>query len=164
MGFSGWHCAIRLEKRGKYPRSHDPHRRYFIPLADRVRIARINRGDAVFRPPHADALHRTRGDAQGPPSTRCPTEPPTQRPRGGGRGENRLMPLAGVHLTREPDRPSRHFSIDSRQRETRTFQTGCSPPVEGEMKNTVRICTSARFKSAGFGFLKPPMLPAVLIG
>jgi N-acetylmuramoyl-L-alanine amidase len=54
----------RIEKKGKYrvvmTRTDDT----FIPLADRVRIAR-NQSAALFVSIHADALPRSEGDAQG---------------------------------------------------------------------------------------------------
>ena len=63
LGF-GLALRDRIEKSGKYrvvmTRTDDT----FIPLADRVRIAR-NQSAALFVSIHADALPRGGGDAQG---------------------------------------------------------------------------------------------------
>ena len=68
----------RIEKSGKYrvvmTRTDDT----FIPLADRVRIAR-NQSASLFVSIHADALPRRDHARPAPPSTRCPTVPPTRK-------------------------------------------------------------------------------------
>ena len=84
----------RVEKAGKYrvvmTRTDDT----FIPLADRVRIAR-NQSAALFVSIHADALPRGEGDARAPPFIRCRTRLPTLKPNGSPNWKTRPTPSAG---------------------------------------------------------------------
>ena len=79
----------------------------FVPLVDRVRIAR-NAGAALFVSIHADALPHGEGDAQGATSTRCPKPPRIRRRRG--------LPRTRTGPTSSPasiSRPSRTTSPTS---------------------------------------------------
>jgi N-acetylmuramoyl-L-alanine amidase len=102
----GFGLALRdkIEKSGKYrvvmTRTDDT----FIPLNERVKIAR-NESASLFVSIHADALPRGEGDAQGQPSIRCRTRPPTPR-RSGADAENK-SDASSVNLT-TADRGRRH--------------------------------------------------------
>ena len=97
----------RIEKTGKYrvlmTRADDT----FVPLADRVRIAR-NAGAALFVSIHADSLPRKEGDAQGATVytlSETATDPAAARL---AEEENRADVIAGVDLKSEPRRCRRH--------------------------------------------------------
>ena len=68
----------RLDKTGKYRVVMTRDDDTFIPLNDRVKVARGLKA-ALFVSIHADALPRPRAMRRARPSTRCPTRPPTPR-------------------------------------------------------------------------------------
>ena len=95
------------------------------------------------------------------PSTRCPTRPPTPRPSGWRKPENKADAIGGVNLTEEPTEVA-DILIDLAQRETRTFSNRFARLLMGEMKTTVRMHKHP-LKSAGFRVLKAPDVPSVLV-
>jgi N-acetylmuramoyl-L-alanine amidase len=150
----------RVEKTGKYrvlmTRSDDT----FIPLDDRVRIAR-GAGAALFVSIHADFLPRGEGDAQGASIyTLSETASDTQSARLAEQ-ENRADVIAGVDLKAEPDDVA-GILIDLAQRETKTFSVQFAHKLAGEMKAVARLHKNP-LKSAGFRVLKAPDVPSVLI-
>jgi len=150
----------RIEKTGKYrvlmTRSDDT----FIPLADRVRIAR-NAGAALFVSIHADSLPRKEGDAQGATVytlSETASDPETARL---AEQENRADVIAGVDLKSEPDDVA-GILIDLAQRETKTFSVQFAHRLVGEMRNAARLHKEP-IKSAGFRVLRAPDIPSVLV-
>jgi N-acetylmuramoyl-L-alanine amidase len=150
----------RIEKTGKYrvlmTRSDDT----FIPLADRVRIAR-GAGAALFVSIHADALPRKEGDAQGATVytlSETATDPAAARL---AEEENRADVIAGVDLKSEPDDVA-GILIDLAQRETKTFSVQFAHKLVSEMKDTARLHKDP-VKSAGFRVLRAPDVPSVLV-
>ncbi len=150
----------RIEKTGKYrvlmTRSDDT----FIPLADRVRIAR-GAGAALFVSVHADALPRKEGDAQGATVytlSETATDPAAARL---AEEENRADVIAGVDLKSEPDDVA-GILIDLVQRETKTFSVQFAHKLVSEMKDTARLHKDP-VKSAGFRVLRAPDVPSVLV-
>ncbi len=159
LGF-GLALRDRLEKSGKYrvvmTRSDDT----FIPLADRVRIAR-NQSAALFVSIHADALPRREGDAQGATIYTLSDRASDAEAERLAEAENKADAIGGVNLTEEPTDVA-DILIDLAQRETRTFSNRFARLLMGEMKNTVRM-HKRPLKSAGFRVLKAPDVPSVLI-
>jgi N-acetylmuramoyl-L-alanine amidase len=150
----------RIDKTGKYrvlmTRTDDT----FVPLGERVRMAR-NAGAALFVSIHADALPRGEGDAQGASVyTVSETASDSEAARLAEK-ENRADVIAGVDLKAEPDDVA-DILIDLAQRETRTFSNRFALLLMGEMKNTVRMHKHP-LKSAGFRVLKAPDVPSVLV-
>jgi N-acetylmuramoyl-L-alanine amidase len=159
LGF-GLALRDRLEKSGKYrvvmTRTDDT----FIPLADRVRIAR-NQSAALFVSIHADALPRREGDAQGATIyTRSDRASDAEAERL-AEAENKADAIGGVNLTEEPTDVA-DILIDLAQRETRTFSNRFARLLMGEMKHGVRMHKHP-LKSAGFRVLKAPDVPSVLV-
>ena len=110
----------RIEKAGKYrvlmTRTDDT----FVPLADRVQIAR-NAGAALFVSIHADSLPHKEGDAQGATVyTLSDTATDSEAARLAEK-ENRADVIAGVDLKSEPDDVA-GILLDLAQRETKTFR------------------------------------------
>jgi N-acetylmuramoyl-L-alanine amidase len=150
----------RIEKIGKYrvlmTRGDDT----FIPLDDRVRIAR-GAGASLFVSIHADFLPRGEGDAQGASIyTLSETASDSQAARL-AEEENRADVIAGVDLKAEPEDVA-GILIDLAQRETKTFSVQFAHKLAGEMKAVTRLHKNP-LKSAGFRVLKAPDVPSVLI-
>jgi len=159
LGF-GLALRDRIEKSGKYrvvmTRTDDT----FIPLADRVRIAR-NQSAALFVSIHADALPRREGDAQGATIYTLSDRASDAEAERLAEAENKADAIGGVNLTEEPTDVA-DILIDLAQRETRTFSNRFARLLMGEMKSTVRMHKHP-LKSAGFKVLKAPDVPSVLI-
>ena len=150
----------RIEKGGKYrvvmTRTDDT----FIPLDDRVRIAR-NQSAALFVSIHADALPRREGDARGATIYTLSDRATDAEAEKLAEAENRADAIGGVNLTAEPTEVA-DILIDLAQRETRTFSNRFARLLAGEMKNTARMYKHP-LKSAGFRVLKAPDVPSVLV-
>ena len=159
LGF-GLALRDRIEKSGKYrvvmTRTDDT----FIPLADRVRIAR-NQSAALFVSIHADALPRREGDAQGATIYTLSDRASDAEAERLAEAENKADAIGGVSLTEEPTEVA-DILIELAQRETRAFSHRFARLLMGEMKNTVRMHKHP-MKSAGFKVLKAPDVPSVLI-
>jgi N-acetylmuramoyl-L-alanine amidase len=159
LGF-GLAWRDRIEKGGKYrvvmTRTDDT----FIPLADRVRIAR-NQSAALFVSIHADALPRHEGDAQGATIYTLSDRASDAEAGRLAEAENKADAIGGVNLTEEPTDVA-DILIELTQRETRTFSNRFARLLVSEMKNTSRMYKHP-LKSAGFKVLKAPDVPSVLI-
>jgi N-acetylmuramoyl-L-alanine amidase len=151
----------RIEKKGKYrvvmTRTDDT----FIPLADRVRVAR-NQSAALFVSIHADALPRSEGDAQGATIYTLSDRASDTEAERLAEAENKADAIGGVNLTEEPTEVA-DILIDLAQRETRTFSNRFARLLMGEMKKSTVRMYKHPLKSAGFKVLKAPDVPSVLI-
>jgi len=150
----------RIEKTGKYrvlmTRSDDT----FIPLPDRVRIAR-NAGASLFVSIHADSLPKKEGDAQGATIytlSDTATDPEAERL---AEQENKADVVAGVDLKDEPDDVA-GILLDLAQRETKTFSLQFAHKLVDDMKGATRLYKKP-MKSAGFRVLRAPDVPSVLV-
>jgi N-acetylmuramoyl-L-alanine amidase len=158
----GFGLALRdhIEKSGKYrvvmTRTDDT----FIPLNDRVKIAR-NQSAALFVSIHADALPRREGDAQGATIYTLSDRASDAEAERLAETENKADAIGGVNLTEEPTDVA-DILIDLAQRETRTFSNRFARLLMGEMKTATRMHKHP-LKSAGFRVLKAPDVPSVLI-
>jgi N-acetylmuramoyl-L-alanine amidase len=159
LGF-GLALRDRIEKTGKYrvvmTRTDDT----FIPLADRVKVAR-NASASLFVSIHADALPRREGDAQGATIYTLSDRASDSEAERLAEAENKADAIGGVNLTEEPVEVA-DILIDLAQRETRTFSNRFARLLMGEMKTTVRMHKHP-LKSAGFRVLKAPDVPSVLV-
>lgn len=159
LGF-GLVLRDRLEKSGKYrvvmTRTDDT----FIPLTDRVKVAR-NQSAALLVSIHADALPRREGDAQGATIYTLSDRASDSEAERLADAENKADAIGGVNLTEEPTEVA-DILIELAQRETRTFSNRFARLLMGEMKTTVRMHKHP-LKSAGFKVLKAPDVPSVLV-
>ena len=145
-----WGLALalreRIEKSGKYrvvmTRTDDT----FIPLDERVKIAR-NQSAALFVSIHADALPRGEGDAQGATIYTLSDKASDAEAERLAEAENKADAIGGVNLTEEPTDVA-DILIDLAQRETRTFSNRFARLLMGEMKTTARMHKHP-LKSAG---------------
>ena len=150
----------RVEKTGKYrvlmTRTDDT----FVPLADRVRIAR-DAGAALFVSIHADSLPHGEGDAQGASVyTLSETATDSEAARLAEK-ENRADVIAGVDLKSEPDDVA-GILLDLAERETKTLSIQFAHRLVGDMKSATRLHKTP-LKSAGFRVLRAPDVPSVLV-
>jgi N-acetylmuramoyl-L-alanine amidase len=150
----------RIERAGKYrvlmTRSDDT----FVPLADRVSIAR-NAGAALFVSIHADSLPHKEGDAQGATVYTLSETASDSASARLAEEENRADVIAGVDMKSEPQDVA-GILIDLAQRETKTFSMQFAHKLVGEMKDATRLHKDP-LKSAGFRVLKDPDVPSVLV-
>ena len=150
----------RIEKTGKYrvimTRTDDT----FIPLNDRVKIAR-SQSAALFVSIHADFLPHREGDVQGATIYTVSDRASDAEAERLAEAENKADAIGGVNLTEEPTDVA-DILIDLAQRETRTFSNRFARLLAGEMKNATRMYKHP-LKSAGFRVLKAPDVPSVLV-
>jgi N-acetylmuramoyl-L-alanine amidase len=149
----------RIEKSGKYRVVMTRDEDTFIPLDERVRIARIQSA-ALFVSIHADALPKGEGDAQGATIYTLSEKASDAKAERLAEAENRSDSIAGVTISEEP--AVTDILIDLAQRETRTFSNRFARALMNEMKATVRMHQHP-LKSAGFRVLKAPDVPSVLV-
>jgi N-acetylmuramoyl-L-alanine amidase len=159
LGF-GLALRDRIEKAGKYRVVMTREDDTFIPLADRVTIAR-NQSAALFVSIHADALPPGEGDAQGATIYTLSDKASDAEAERLAEAENRADAIGGVKLTEEPTEVA-DILIDLVRRETRTFSNRFARQLMSEMKTTVRMHKHP-LKSAGFKVLKGPDVPSVLV-
>ena len=150
----------RLQKSGKYrvlmTRTDDT----YVPLDERVRIAR-KAGASLFISIHADSLPRKEGDAQGATVYTLSNRASDAQAAQLADKENGADVIAGVDLKAEPTDVA-GILIDLAQRETKTFSVQFAHDVVGDMKSVARLHKDP-VKSAGFRVLRAPDVPSVLV-
>ncbi|MBM3530824.1 MAG: AMIN domain-containing protein [Alphaproteobacteria bacterium] len=150
----------RIEGTGKFRVAMTRTDDSFVPLSDRIRMARIRQA-ALFISIHADALRRGEGAAQGATVyTLSETASDAEAARL-AENENRADVIAGIDLSREPDDVA-DILIDLAQRETKGFSIHFAKFLVGELRKVARLHKQP-LKSAGFKVLKAPDVPSVLI-
>ena len=150
----------RIEKVGKYrvlmTRTDDT----FIPLGDRVEIAR-KANAALFVSIHADSLPHGEGDAQGATIYTLSNKASDAQAAQVAENENRADVIAGVDLKGEPDDVA-GILIDLAQRETKTFSVQFAHKLVADLRGVARLHKQP-LKSAGFRVLRAPDVPSVLV-
>ena len=150
----------KLEQAGKYrvvmTRSDDS----FVPLGERVRIARANKA-ALFISIHADALARRDDDTRGATIYTVSENASDAEAARLADAENRADLIAGVDLSGEPDDVA-DILIDLAQRETKSFSSRFARTLATELKSAARM-HKRPLRSAGFKVLKAPDVPSVLV-
>ena len=150
----------KIEKVGRYRVAMTRTDDVFIPLAERVRMAR-QRQASLFISIHADALGRGDGDAQG---ATIYTLSETASDAEAGKlaeAENKADVIAGMDLSSEPGDVA-DILIDLAQRETKTFSSHFARSLVSEIKTVARMHKNP-MKSAGFRVLRAADVPSVLI-
>jgi N-acetylmuramoyl-L-alanine amidase len=150
----------RIEKAGKYRVVMTRDDDTFIPLADRVKIARQHKA-ALFVSVHADALPKGEGDAQGATVYTLSDTASDAEAAKLAEAENRADLIAGINLGEEPADVA-DILIDLARRETKTFSNRFARSLVKEMKHVARLHKNP-LKSAGFRVLKAPDVPSVLL-
>jgi N-acetylmuramoyl-L-alanine amidase len=150
----------RLEKTGKYRVHMTRTDDRFIPLAERVRIARSHEA-ALFISVHADALAKDDGETRGATVYTLSEDATDAEAARLADAENRADVIAGVDLSTEPGEVA-DILIDLAQRETKNFSAHFARALVSELKTAARMHKKP-LKSAGFRVLKAPDVPSVLI-
>jgi N-acetylmuramoyl-L-alanine amidase len=150
----------QLEQSGRYrvvmTRTDDT----FIPLIDRVRMARIRQA-ALFVSIHADAIRKSEGEAHGATIyTLSETASDAEAARLADE-ENRADVIAGIDMAQEPGDVA-DILIDLAQRETKVFSLHFAKSLVADMKKVAKMHKNP-MKSAGFKVLKAPDVPSALI-
>jgi len=149
-----------LEKTGKYRVAMTRKDDTFIPLTERVRIARQLKA-SLFISIHADSVPRKEGQAEGA-SVYTLSEHASDAEAGRlAEEENKSDIIAGVDLSAEPDDVA-NILIDLAQRETKTFSMQFAQTVVTDIKRVAPLHLHP-VKSAGFIVLKAPDVPSVLV-
>ncbi|HEY1364434.1 MAG TPA: N-acetylmuramoyl-L-alanine amidase [Xanthobacteraceae bacterium] len=150
----------KIERTGKYrvlmTRADDS----FIPLGDRVTLARAQQAD-LFISIHADALRRKEGDAQGATVYTLSERASDARAARLAEAENQADAIAGLDLSSEP-RDVAGILIDLTRRETKTYSVKFAHAMVGELKKAARLHPGP-IRSAAFVVLKAPDVPSVLL-
>jgi N-acetylmuramoyl-L-alanine amidase len=150
----------KLDKTGKYRVVMTRNDDTFVPLADRVRLARA-RNAQLFISIHCDALARGDGEAEGATVYTLSEHASDSEAAKLADAENRADVISGVDLSVEPDDIA-GILIDLAQRETKAFSLQFAKHVVNELKSAARMHKHP-LKSAGFRVLKAPDVPSVLI-
>ena len=151
----------KLEKTGKYRVAMTRDDDRFVPLGERVRMAR-GQGAALFVSIHADALaSRHEADVRGATVYTVSDSASDDEAARLAEQENKADAIAGVDLSAEPEQVA-DILIDLTQRETKNFSAHFARAVVGELKNAAKLHKHP-LKSAGFKVLKAPDVPSVLI-
>jgi N-acetylmuramoyl-L-alanine amidase len=150
----------RIESAGKYrvlmTRTDDT----YIPLGDRVEIAR-KANASLFVSIHADSLPHGEGDAQGATVYTLSNKASDAEAAQVAEKENRADVVAGVDLKGEPDDVA-GILIDLAQRETKAFSMQFAHKLVADLKGVARLHKEP-LKSAGFRVLRAPDVPSVLV-
>jgi N-acetylmuramoyl-L-alanine amidase len=150
----------RIEKTGKYRVLMTRNDDTFVPLADRVRVAR-SAGAALFVSIHADALPRGEGDAQGASVYTLSNTATDSEAARLAEKENRADVIAGVDLKAEPDDVA-GILLDLAERETKGFSLQFARKLVDDLKTATQLHKKP-LKSAGFRVLRAPDVPSVLV-
>jgi N-acetylmuramoyl-L-alanine amidase len=150
----------KLEKTGKYRVAMTRADDRFVPLAERVRMARAQSA-ALFISIHADALAKAEGDSRGASVYTLSETASDDEAARLAEAENKADVIAGVDLSAEPDEVA-DILIDLAQRETKHFSVHFAKTLLRELKTSARLHRHP-IKSAGFRVLKAPDVPSVLI-
>jgi N-acetylmuramoyl-L-alanine amidase len=150
----------KLEKSGKYhvvmTRGDDS----FIPLGERVRIARAHKA-SLFVSIHADTLGRRSPETRGATIYTLSERASDGEAANLAEAENKADVIAGVDLSAEPNDVA-DILIDLAQRETKAFSTNFARKLVSELKSSAKLHKHP-LKSAGFKVLKAPDVPSVLV-
>lgn len=157
---TGLALKAKLEKEGAYRVVMTRNTDVFVPLGERVRIARANRA-ALFISLHADALARGDGRARGASVYTLSETASDSEAAHLAEKENKADLIAGVDLSDETDEVA-DILVDLAQRETRNFSARFAHTLVGAMKSTVYTHRDP-LKSAGFRVLKAHDVPSVLV-
>jgi len=150
----------KLEKSGKYRVAMTRADDRFVPLAERVRMARAQAA-ALFISIHADALAKREGEARGAAIYTLSETASDEEAARLAEAENKADVIAGVDLSAEPDEVA-DILIDLAQRETKHFSVHFAKTLLTELKTSAPLHKHP-IKSAGFRVLKAPDVPSVLI-
>lgn len=150
----------QLEATGRYRVLLTRDEDIFIPLAERVNIARRQQA-TLFVSIHADSLSHSDGEARGATVYTLSERASDADAERIAEAENKADAIAGVDLSDQPDEVA-DILIDLTRRETNLFSTHLAKMLVGEIKSAAMMHRTP-IKSAGFRVLRAADVPSVLI-
>lgn len=150
----------RLVKSGRYRVVMTRDDDVFVPLEERVNIARSHAA-ALFISIHADSLSRGAGAASGATVYTVSDRASDIEAERLADKENKADLLAGYNLSKQPDDVA-SILFDLAHRETKNFSALFARTLVGQLKSSTRLHKSP-LKSAAFMVLKAPDVPSVLL-
>ena len=150
----------KLSATGRYRVVMTRDRDIFIPLGQRVRIAREHNG-ALFVSIHADSIRGARDNARGLTVYTLSDRASDADSARLAERENKADAIAGLDLSEEPSEIA-DILIDLTRRETRMFSANFARTLAGEMRQATRM-HRLPLRSAGFQVLRAHDIPSVLV-
>ena len=150
----------KLNATGRYRVIMTRDRDIFIPLGQRVRIAREHNG-ALFVSIHADSIRGARDNARGLTVYTLSDRASDADSARLAERENKADAIAGLDLSEEPSEIA-DILIDLTRRETRMFSANFARTLAGEMRQATRM-HRLPLRSAGFQVLRAHDIPSVLV-
>jgi len=158
---AAWKLREKLEKTGRYrvvlTRSDDT----FIPLGERVKVARSNQA-ALFISLHADYIPKKEGDARGATIYTVSDRASDKEAARLAEKENKADLIAGLDLSAQSD-DIVGILYDLAHRETKNFSSLFQRTIVGQMKSDGVLIHQDAMRHAGFVVLKAPDVPSVLV-
>jgi N-acetylmuramoyl-L-alanine amidase len=150
----------KLAATGRYRVLMTRDRDIFIPLADRVKIAREARAQ-LFISVHADSIGGASENARGVTVYTLSDRASDADSERLAERENKADAIAGLDLSEEPSEIA-DILIDLTRRETRLYSANFARTLAGEMRHVTRM-HRLPLRSAGFQVLRAHDIPSVLV-
>jgi N-acetylmuramoyl-L-alanine amidase len=150
----------KLAATGRYRVLMTRDRDIFIPLADRVKIAREARAQ-LFISIHADSIGGAGENARGVTVYTLSDRASDADSERLAERENKADAIAGLDLSEEPSEIA-DILIDLTRRETRLYSANFARTLAGEMRHVTRM-HRLPLRSAGFQVLRAHDIPSVLV-
>jgi len=148
----------RLEKSGRFHVVVTRNRDIFVPLRERVAIAR-EAGAALFISIHADAIKNR--NIQGPSVYTLSEKASDKEAEALAEKENKVDLIAGIDLNNQPPEVA-NILIDLTQRETMNQSARFASNLVRELRRETKLLRNTH-RFAGFAVLKAPDVPSVLL-
>jgi N-acetylmuramoyl-L-alanine amidase len=152
--------AEKLERKRRFRVLLTRYDDTFLPLEERVRIARMN-GAALFISIHADSISRGEGEARGATVYTVSDRASDAEAAKLADKENKSDLIAGVDLSNKSSDVA-GILVDLAHRETKNFSGMFARTLVGRMQSATLMHKSP-LRSAGFIVLRAPDVPSVLL-
>lgn len=150
----------KLAASGRYRVVMTRDRDIFIPLGQRVKIAREAQA-ALFISIHADSISGAADNARGVTVYTLSDQASDAESERLAERENKADAIAGLDLSEEPSEIA-DILIDLTRRETRLYSANFARTLAGEMRQVTRM-HRLPLRSAGFQVLRAHDIPSVLV-
>jgi N-acetylmuramoyl-L-alanine amidase len=151
----------KLEQSGRYHVVMTRHDDTFVPLQQRVEIARAKKAQ-LFISLHADYIPKREGDARGATVYTVSNKASDREAARLADKENKADLIGGVDLAKQSD-DIINILYDLTHRETQNFSSLFQRTLVGQMKSGGILLHQDAMRSAGFVVLKAPDVPSVLV-
>lgn len=151
----------KLEQSGRYHVVMTRNDDTFVPLQQRVEIARAKKAQ-LFISLHADYIPKREGDARGATVYTVSNKASDREAARLAEKENKADLIGGVDLAKQSD-DIINILYDLTHRETQNFSSLFQRTLVGQMKSGGILMHQDAMRSAGFVVLKAPDVPSVLV-